>query len=113
MKLINMTAHEVRILGVNGEIILPRATNAARLRTYNSPRRMVTDDNGITFFLQDERYTNETIPGLPPEQEGTYYIVSRTFAQEFRGKRNDLLVVAGVDRSGDTVYGCRGFARLI
>ncbi len=50
---------------------------------------------------------------LPPEINGTYYVVSLLVAQAFRGKRDDLLVTNDPIRdAAGRITGCRSLAKL-
>ena len=103
MTIKNYTPHPVNIIGSNGTTTIP-STGLIRLQATT-----VADEpiNGIptsyTAFGEPE--------GLPPYEEGTYYIVSQ-IVKSALPERADLLVPAEVvrDEAGN-IIGCRSLGR--
>ena len=111
-KLINLTPHPITILGKDGRITIPRQPEALRIRTFIYRKDMV-NYGGVTFPITQERYRTRDEDSLPPVEEGTFYVVSRTVAERYRRQRPDFLVVSGISRGPDGVDGCAGFTRFI
>lgn len=111
-RLINLAPHPVKILGRNGTITIPRMAESLRMKTFIYRKDMVTFD-GVEFPITQERYRDRSEDDMPPVEEGTYYIVSRTVAERYRHHRTDLLVVSGISRDSSGVVGCAGFTRFI
>lgn len=71
MKLINLTPHEINILGGSGvpTTDIPPSGSVARLATYET---LVEEIDGIPYFKQ----SIGRVVGLPPYESGVRYIVS-------------------------------------
>lgn len=54
-----------------------------------------------------------TAEGLPNEQEGIYYIVSKPVAEFTMGIRKDLLVTDEMIRINGRIAGCQSLAQMI
>jgi len=85
VKLVNLTPHEIKIVGENGEerLVIPPSGIVARVRTEQTLVRYV---NGIPIV----RTTFGDVEGLPEPQPNTLYIVSSLVAQAVP-YRNDVV----------------------
>jgi hypothetical protein len=101
-KIINLTPHDIVIMGENGEkIILSKDGTVARV-TVN--RKATESVNGIPIFT--ESYGD--VVGLPNESEGVYWIVSALVRQAVPW-RQDVLSPGELirDEKGQPI-GCKG-----
>jgi hypothetical protein len=73
-KLVNLTPHEVRIIGVNGEITIPPSGQVARVSVTQETVGVVVVE-GVEVPLKRTKYGE--VMGVPEPEEGTYYIVSQ------------------------------------
>jgi len=103
----NYTPHDIKLFLSNGETDVLKPEGLARC-TFET-KKVGNLELGLPIY---EIKCGE-VYGLPEEQEGTYYIVSRTVAEECKGKRNDLFVPADTvrDEKGN-IIGCKGVARI-
>lgn len=106
MKLVNLTPlpHPVVVVGANGVVVLtaPPSGTILRLSEITVP---VGEIQGVPVV----RKTLDPAAGLPPREEGTFYIVSLPVAQATR--REDFLVPDDLVRDQEgRVLGCRRFA---
>jgi hypothetical protein len=105
MEIINLTPHEVVIMDNNKEIILklPKCPNPPRLSERREVVGIVNNTliNRVTFSVEGDY--------LPPQKEGTYYVVSRLIAEAI--KREDLLIPDEAVRDEEgRIIGCKSFA---
>lgn len=110
MKLINLTPHPVNILDENNNVILSiPPSGELRLPEQAIPAEEIEVDGvKITIVL---KAISPDAP-LPPQEEGTFYIVSLITAQTAR--RPDFLVPDQVVRDKDgNIIGCRRLARVV
>ena len=106
-KIVNLTPHPIRVIGENDQVILeiPRNTSPLRL---NEERT----DQGTISGVRVVGKSLSPAGGLPPQEEGTYYIVSLVIAQMY--KRPDFLVPDDPVRDEEgRIIGCRRFARIL
>ena len=107
MKIVNLTPHDVNIIGEIGEVVqtFPASGELARCSV---SREQVDVINGIPV----NRTIFGDVEGLPEQQEGIVYIVSALVAQAVKD-RDDLLIPddAVRDEQG-RVVGCRAFAMV-
>ena len=104
MKIINLTPHIVNMVDVKGEEIakFPSEGEARCTQTTNK----VGEINSIP--LTETSFGSVT--GLPNEQEGIKYIVSRLVMQACQ-ERKDLLVPNEIVRDEEgKIVGCKSFA---
>jgi hypothetical protein len=91
-ELINLTPHPINIKTSTGEIIEIPSSGEARC----DPKTMVVDAlvkkdwSGSPITVTKVELGD--VVGLPPEEEGKYYFVSRPVAEKLKGLRNDLVV---------------------
>lgn len=105
--ILNLTPHEVTIIGNDGRIMMRFAPEAVAARCGNYVE-IVDEINGIP--ISKTVYTK--IYGLLPEQEDTFYIVSRHVAEQNRN-RHDLLVPNELVRDdAGRVVGCKSLSLL-
>lgn len=101
----NLTPHDVRVLNNNNEVVV--TLNSEGIARVSSETKVVDTLNGVPIT---ETVFGE-VTGLPPETEGTYYIVSRMVASA-ASERHDLLVpgLQVRDEQG-RVVGCKSLDR--
>ena len=103
MRLINLTPHEIKIVGTSGEplAVLPPSGSVARVAV---TREIVGDVGGVPVF----RTAYGAVTGLPDEQPGMALVVSAIVRQAVPGRRDVFSpgeLVRGVDGQPT---GCRG-----
>ena len=101
----NLTPHEVRVLNDNNEVVVAMISEG--IARVSSESKVVDTLNGVPIT---ETVFGE-VTGLPPETEGTYYVVSRMVASA-ASERHDLLVpgLQVRDEQG-RVVGCKSLDR--
>lgn len=101
----NFTPHVVRVLDDNNEVVV--ALESEGIARVSSETKVVDTLNGVPIT---ETVFGE-VTGLPPEAEGTYYVVSRMVASA-ASERHDLLVpgLQVRDEQG-RVVGCKSLDR--
>lgn len=101
----NLTPHDVRVLNNNNEVVVTLVSEG--IARVSSETQVVDTLNGVPIT---ETVFGE-VTGLPPEAEGTYYIVSRMVASA-ASERHDLLVpgLQVRDEQG-RVVGCKSLDR--
>lgn len=105
MNIINLTPHDV-VYSNKGNFKVIQTSGLARC-TMESKMVDIIDNIPVNQNSYGE------VVGLPEEQEGTYYIVSRIVAEAMKGKRNDLLIVDKTIRDDKGfIVGFQAFARL-
>ena len=99
MKFVNLTPHEINVMGVGGDVIsIPASGMVARLKTGTE---VIGEVEGIrlskTVFGEPE--------GLPEPEDGTLYLVSQLIKNALPG-RSDLGVPAEIvrDSEGKILY---------
>lgn len=106
MKIVNLTPHDINIIGEIGEVVqtFPASGELARCSV---SREQVDAINSVPV----NRTVFGEVTGLPEQQEGVVYIVSALVAQAT--KRDDVLIPddAVRDEQG-RIIGCRAFARV-
>lgn len=104
--LINLTPHNVTVAGVE----FPASGQIARVEEIEPTATgtvLVGDQELPVVTVRTGR-----VVGLPPEKEGTYYIVSRMVAENAPHRR-DLLIPHGLLRDdAGRVIGCSGFGQV-
>ncbi len=107
-KLVNLTPHDINILGEDGEILetLPFDELPARCRV---ERHLI---GGIGNYPLYESVFGDVGNLFNPE-ENTLYVVSRIVAEAMKGERTDLIIPEDIvrDETGQ-ILGCRGFAKV-
>ena len=106
MEFINLTCHDITLYK-NDEIALTiKASGLARCK---EEMHKVDEISGFPIYSN----TYGEVYGLPEEEEGKLYILSKIVAEALKGKRKDLLIVADTvrDESG-RIIGAKGFARI-
>ena len=103
VRLINLTPHEVNILGEDDRPIL--TLHSEGVLRLSEKRTKVGEVSGIPVFHKEYGEAE-----LPPKEEGVFYIVSLPVAQAFPS-RSDLLVPDQLvrDEKG-RVIGARSFS---
>jgi hypothetical protein len=107
-KIINLTPHEVVVVGGNGEVLakFPPSGQIARCAV---TRTQTGNINGIPV----SKSVMGEIQDLPGEEDDTVYIVSRVVAEAAKGMRYDLVIPDDAVRDDQgRIIGCRGFAVL-
>jgi len=105
-KIINLTPHEVTVVGSNGEVLakFPPSGQVARCAV---SRTAVGNINGIPV----SKSVMGKIEGLPDKADDTLYIVSRVVAEAAKGVRDDLVIPDDAVRDDKgVIIGCKGFA---
>lgn len=101
-RVVNLTPHDIKVVDNEGNLIVsvPHEETPARV---SSETIQVGDLGGIPVT----KTVFGTVTGLPPQEEGTRYIVSRMVASAATG-REDLLVPGLQVRNADgQVVGCK------
>jgi hypothetical protein len=104
-KIVNLTPHEITIVGENGEVThrIPPSGLVSRVRETSIGIRHV---NGIPVV----RKTFGEVVNLPEPEEGTVYIVSRMIIAA-SPDRTDLLSPGDLVRDDvGKIIGCKNFA---
>jgi len=85
MELINLTPHEIKIVGEDGEVkaVIPPSGKVARVKTKQTVVGFVDDIPIVKTTFGD-------VEGLPEPQPNTVYIVSSLVAQAIKG-RDDIV----------------------
>lgn len=101
----NLTPHNVRVLNDNNEVVV--ILNSEGIARVSSETKVVDTLNGVPIT----KTVFGEVTGLPPETEGTYYVVSRMVASA-ASERHDLLVpgLQVRDEQG-RVVGCKSLDR--
>lgn len=107
-KIVNLTGHDVTIQTKDGDITIPPENQKAKAR-YSSRVLFNLKTRYGSIPVVKNFYHRSTI--LPPERDGTYYIVSKIVA-EVHPLRNDLLIINGIIRDGLKPIGCKSLAKL-
>jgi len=86
MELVNLTPHEIKIVGEDGKIrlVVPPSGQVARVKTEQQVIGSVNDIPIVKTEFGD-------VEGLPEPREGVYYIVATLVAQAMKGKREDVV----------------------
>lgn len=106
VQIINLTPHEVTVVGSNGDIIMkvPASGQVARCSV---SRTVIGELNRITVA----KSVMGEVEGLPEPSEDTVYIVSRVVAEAMKGRRDDLIITDDAVRDSEgRIVGCKGFA---
>jgi hypothetical protein len=106
VKIINLTPHEVTVVGPNGDILMkiPASGNVARCSV---SRTVIGKLNGIPVA----KSVIGDVEGLPEPKEGVVYVVSRVVAEALRGLRDDIIIPDDAVRDHEgRIIGCKGFA---
>ena len=106
VKIINLTPHEVTVVGSNGDVLMkiPASGQVARCSV---SRAVIGKLNGIPVA----KSVMGDVEGLPEPVDNVVYVVSRVVAEAMKGKRNDLIIPDdSVRDSKGCIIGCKGFA---
>ena len=101
----NLTPHDVRVLNDNTEVVV--TLNSEGIARVSSETQVVDTLNGVPIT---ETVFGE-VTGLPPETEGTYYIVSRMVASAASDRRDLLVPGLQVRDEQGRVVGCKSLDR--
>lgn len=125
MELINLTPHDINILGNNDQVLVkyPASGKVARclLETEDSGTITAVSVTGqkveipVNQHFYGEVYLveNGEIMGFQEPKYGTGYIVSKIVAEAFRGYRDDIYIVDETVKDAEgRILGCRGLAVL-
>lgn len=108
-KLINLTPHDIHIIGGGGTVTIQASGTVARCKT---ERQLIGWTGESETSIPIYRTIFGTVDGLPDPQPGTWYIVSSLAAQAAR-ERKDLLIPDDAVRDDQgRVIGCRALARI-
>lgn len=113
MKLVNLTAHEIVLVGADGQpaLVLPPSGNLARCST---TREVVTKVAVDGHAIPVTRTTLGELTGLPDPTEGVGYVVSLVAATAAAkaGRVADVFVPDdSVRDEKGRIIGCRALAR--
>lgn len=109
MKLINLTPHEINIIGEKSTIIIKPSGKVARCETCVQKKQSLKYKEEI---VQISKMTYKGTANLPEEQNGIYYIVSYIVASSCSG-RQDLLIPTDFARNGNgQIIGCYSLAKV-
>lgn len=101
----NLTPHDVRVLNDNNEVVV--VLNSEGIARVSSETKVVDTLNGVPIT---ETVFGE-VTGLPPETEGTYYIVSRMVASAASERRDLLVPGLQIRDEQGRVVGCKSLDR--
>ena len=101
----NLTPHDVRVLNDNNEVVV--VLESEGIARVASDSKVVDTLNGVPIT---ETVFGE-VTGLPPETEGTYYIVSRMVASAASDRRDLLVPGLQVRDEQGRVVGCKSLDR--
>lgn len=105
MKIVNKTPHIINFVDENGETTKKISPDVISARV-TSTSIIIGEIDGI----QIEKTQFGEVEGLPEEEEGVYYIVSRLVANACQ--RTDLLVPGQQVRDKEgKIIGCRSLSR--
>lgn len=110
----NLTPHPCIIVLGNQNITLPAPKIVARVEQTSKYIGSLPLGNSLGAEYHVPIYSNEygDVQGLPPVEQGTYYIVSRMVA-EAAWDRRDLLVPNDTVRDPNgRIIGCRSFYQI-
>lgn len=104
MKIVNLTPHKINLVDSEGkEIKKFESEGIARCSQFVVKEK---EEEGIIFT----KTQFGKVFGLPEEEEGKYYIVSRLIMQSYKD-RKDLLVPNEIVRDKDgIIIGCKSFS---
>lgn len=108
MQVINLTPHDINIIGETGEVVqtFPASGELARCSV---SREQVDVVNGIPV----NRTVFGEVTGLPAEQQkGVAYVVSALVAQATKNRDDVLIPDDAVRDEQGKIIGCRAFARV-
>lgn len=107
MKIVNLTPHDINIIGEIGEVVqtFPASGELARCSV---SREQVDVINGIPV----NRTVFGAVTGLPEQQEGVVYVVSALVAQAVDGRDDVVIPDDAVRDEQGRIVGCRAFARV-
>lgn len=109
MIVINATPHQINMADAAGNVVRSYAPSEVLARCAVTSHAVGELDG---FPVHSSQFGE--VSGLPPEQEGTMYIVSLVVSQALKGKRNDILSPltdnTAVRKDGQVVA-VRGFQR--
>ena len=106
VRFINLTPHPVVIFTDNDRVKIPPSGVVIRLKEI---KEKIGTVNGVPIFRK--KMVAEEGAFLPPQEEGTLYIVSLPVALAFR-ERQDFVIPDDLVRDNEgRVIGCRALAR--
>jgi len=105
-KIINLTPHEVTVVGIQGDILM-RIPPSGMIARCSVKRTTVGSLNNIPIV----KSVMGEVEDMPKPSEGTVYIVSRVVAEALKGVREDIVIPdESVRNSEGQIIGCRWFA---
>lgn len=120
-RLMNLTTRDIHVMG-NDENNWEYKTGKplAKLQREINPCRLnmeVKVNYGITLkgsetVIPVGTLVPDKVFNLPPEEEGTFYIVPRIVAEELKNIRKDLFIILGKLWENKTTIGVRSLVRL-
>lgn len=101
----NMTPHNICVVDDNNEVVV--ALDSEGIARVSSESKVVDTLNGVPIT----KTVFGEVTGLPPETEGTYYIVSRMVASAASERRDLLVPGLQVRDEQGRVVGCKSLDR--
>ncbi len=108
MNLINLTPHDINVVGLDGKVTIPKSGKIARCSTKTMASKNIEfEDVTIPVYAT----TIGSVEGLLDEEDGTMFIVSRMVLDAAKD-RADLLAPGELvrDEKGNPI-GCKGLTR--
>ncbi len=107
MKIVNLTPHDINIIGEIGEVVqtFPASGELARCSV---SREQVDAINSVPV----NRTVFGEVTGLPEQQEGVVYVVSALVAQAVDGRDDVVIPDDAVRDEQGRIVGCRAFAKV-
>ncbi|MBS4730522.1 hypothetical protein MSM1_20085 [Mycobacterium sp. SM1] len=108
-ELVNLTPHNVIIVGLDGTITVPPSGTVARCEA-RTERRGTVSANGVTLALTARAFGE--VEGIPPSSPGKIYIVSGIAAQAAwaAGRRDVVCPGEGQRDEAGRIVACLGLS---
>lgn len=108
MRLVNLTPHDITLVGAWGTLVVPHEAAPARVAAKSVPAGTVALDGGASIPVTSTDFG--AVEGLPQPTDEVVYLVSRIVKDRVPG-RNDVMVPADMVRdAGGRIVGCRGLS---
>ena len=106
-KFINLTPHEIKLVGENNEVklVVEPSGQVARL---SAKTVVIGDIDGIPLTTTEFG----ELEGLPEPEEGTLYIVSQLVAQQVPERQDVVIPNESVRDDKGRIIGCRSLGRV-